>query len=802
MSFPAPREFQSRAHEALRDGVRAGHRCQVLMAATGAGKTYLGLRLAHEAVERGRRAVFVCDRTTLIDQTSRTADRYGLTDHGVVQADHWRAKPHAPLQIASVQTLARRQWPMADVVIVDECHTQHSAWVEHIQRTKAVVVGLSATPFSPGLGKLFSRVVNAATMHDLTRAGVLVPMRVLSCKRPDMTGAKTNSRGEWDEREVEKRGMGLIGDVVTEWIKHGEGRKTICFGATIAHCEELCRQFASAGVLAAVFSAHTPDKERASLLDEYRKPDSALRVLVSVEALAKGFDVPDVGCVIDCRPLRKSLSTAIQMWGRGLRASPETGKKDCVARGTLVLTDRGEVPIEHITLDHKVWDGENFVTHGGAVCKGFQAVIEYDGLIATPDHEVFTDDGWTKFEEAARRRRRIARTGIAGQPLRLADDLLAQRAGQRQRAARGGAVQSLWRDALHALSQLAQASRDGGLPALQCAPAGASAAVAVSALPSAIAALYEPAQQVIRAVRGAWHRVSVRLRQRSGALGCNEPRGCGSIDATGSGGQQRSLRTGQPPLVNAGRESEQHEGVGRPREVHRLSEGAPGREVCGRNVGEAHQPQTDGRADCGALGASISEAEREVWDVLNAGPLQRFTANGRLVHNCILLDHSGSVLRFRADFEDVYFNGLNDLDTGEKLDREVRKEPQEKEQKRCPVCGYSPFAGRCMSCGHEARKASDIEHEAGEMAEVVMLNGKRMGDNPAHVWAQVASYARTFSKPEKQQWRAAYLYRDITGTMPPRGWKVETTPFVEVSRPVLNKIQASNIAWKKARAAA
>lgn len=494
MSFPAPREFQQRAHEALRQGVREGHRAQVLMAPTGGGKTYLGLRLCHEAMERGRRALFVCDRTTLIDQTSATADRYGLREHGVIQADHWRRRPALPLQIASVQTLARRAWPAADVIVVDECHTQHSAWVEHVKQTEAVVIGLSATPFSAGLGRIFSRVVNAASMHELTRAGVLVPMRVLSCKRPDMTGAKTNRRGEWDEREVERRGMGLIGDVVTEWLKHGEGRKTICFGATIAHCEEICRQFASAGVMAALFTAHTADKERAALLEEYRKPDSELRVLVSVEALAKGFDVPDVGCVIDCRPLRKSLSTAIQMWGRGLRASPDTGKTDC-----------------------------------------------------------------------------------------------------------------------------------------------------------------------------------------------------------------------------------------------------------------------------------------------------------------ILLDHSGNVLRFRADFEDIYFNGLNDLDDGEKLDRQVRAEPKEKEAKRCPTCGYSPFHGRCMSCGHEARKISDIEHEAGEAAEVVMLGGKRMGDSLAHVWAQCASYAKTFSAPEKRQWRAAFIYRDITGHMPPRSWRVETTPFVEVTRAVANKIKSKNLAYNKGR---
>jgi DNA repair protein RadD len=144
-----------------------------------------------------------------------------------------------------------------------------------------------------------------------------------------MSGAET-SGGEWTDRAAGERGMEIIGDVVSEWHKHGEGRKTIVFGATIAHCEELCRQFVESGVMAAVFTSDTSKSEREDLLKEYRKPDSTLRVLISVEALAKGFDVQDVGCVVDCRPLRKSLSTAIQMWGRGLRASPETGKKDCL----------------------------------------------------------------------------------------------------------------------------------------------------------------------------------------------------------------------------------------------------------------------------------------------------------------------------------------------------------------------------------------------------------------------------------------------------------------------------------------
>lgn len=327
--FPEPRPFQSAAHDLLRDGVRAGHRCQLLMSPTGSGKTYLGLRIAHEALAKGKRAIFVCDRTTLIDQTSATADRYGLSAHGVIQANHWRTDYSKPFQIASAQTLARRQWPDADVIIVDEAHTQLKAWTEFIPTTRAAVIGLSATPFSPGLGNLFSNLVNATTMHELTQSGVLVPMRVFSCTTANMQGAET-SGGEWTDRAAAERGMEIIGDVVSEWHKHGQGRKTIVFGATIAHCQELCRQFVESGVLAATFTSETSATEREHLLKEYRKADSTLRVLVSVEALAKGFDVQDVGCVVDCRPLRKSLSTAIQMWGRGLRSSPETGKTDCL----------------------------------------------------------------------------------------------------------------------------------------------------------------------------------------------------------------------------------------------------------------------------------------------------------------------------------------------------------------------------------------------------------------------------------------------------------------------------------------
>lgn len=760
-SFPPPREFQDTAHNALREGVRDGHRLQCVMSPTGSGKTYLGMRVIHEALLRDKRAMFVCDRTTLINQTSAVADSYGLSAHSVMQASHWRFRADSKFQIASAQTLARRGWPDADVIVIDECfpgdtliatpdgakriadikagdlvltacgiapaksifskqvaalitvrlsngtqfectedhpvftdagwinagvlergagvfgiedvrslwrddntaqrehrdstgigdsvqsssvlreilrkeieepdaqrrqsnqnggdieasrpsaenswrqwvrddggseigfvetwpgvgtgihsqnetetcrripaslqtrfgepgndggdrtgrrqplrecetgagreegcvaevirvesvtpsesnghrvvfnlrvsghpsyfangilvhncHTLYKSWTDHVKDCRATVIGLSATPFSVGMGNIFTRLVNAATMDQLTRDGTLVPMRVLSGTRIDMRGAKTIG-GEWSDGAAAERGMEIIGDVVTEWARHADNRKTIVFGATIAHCEEMSRQFNEAGFMAATFTADTLPEARAQLLKEFAKPDS-LRVLISVEALAKGFDVKDVGCVCDCRPLRKSLSTAIQMWGRGLRSSPETGKTDC-----------------------------------------------------------------------------------------------------------------------------------------------------------------------------------------------------------------------------------------------------------------------------------------------------------------LLLDFSGNIVRFADDYGDIFYNGLDALDSGEKLDKAVRKADEDEETgKPCPKCGYKPVGKRCVACGWEHVSASHVEHEAGELVEFMV--GKATIGDKLRVWEEAVTYCRGVGNPETAKGRAAHLYKSITGVFPRNLPEFDATNNVPISRGVVNKARANMIAFRKA----
>ena len=54
--------------------------------------------------------------------------------------------------------------------------------------------------------------------------------------------------------------------MVSEWLKLSPERKTIVFGATIKHCEEMTAKFLDAGVMAAVYTSETTEDERVRLL--------------------------------------------------------------------------------------------------------------------------------------------------------------------------------------------------------------------------------------------------------------------------------------------------------------------------------------------------------------------------------------------------------------------------------------------------------------------------------------------------------------------------------------------------------
>lgn len=311
----------------LRQGFIDGHRSQMLVAPTGAGKTEMAIALLEASAERGNRAAMVLDRIVLCDQTSRRLNDYGI-DHGVLQSGHWRFRPSEKIQICSAQTLEKRGvFPGLKVLIVDEAHQTRKQTIEFIKNNPGVkVIGLTATPFTKGLGKVYSRVVSSVTTAELVKLGRLAPLRVYVAKEIDMTGAKKVA-GEWSQDDVTERGLKITGDIVTEWVKKtteifGGPRKTVVFCAGVAHGADLAQKFSEAGYNFVSLSYRDDDQFKQDAIAEFAKPESSIHGLIATDILTKGFDVPDVMIGVSARPFSKSLSSHVQQMGRVMRSFP------------------------------------------------------------------------------------------------------------------------------------------------------------------------------------------------------------------------------------------------------------------------------------------------------------------------------------------------------------------------------------------------------------------------------------------------------------------------------------------------
>ena len=325
------RPHQTDVVQKIDEGFADGHRCQLLYAPTGFGKTEVAMAIMKELSAKYKKTAMVLDRIVLVNQTSTRLARYGI-NHGVMQSDHWRYRPMERIQICSAQTLEKRDtFPDIDLMIIDECHVQRKSVIDYVKNNPSLkVIGLTATPFTKGLGNTYSNVVGAKSTGDLIDSGWLTPLKIFIAKEIDMTGADKNAFGEWKEEEVTKRGMQITGDIVSEWIKNtnqlfGGPKKTVVFCAGVDHGRDLERQFKEQGFNFVAISYKEDDEFKADAIEEFSKPDSDIHGLIATDILTRGFDVPDVVIGVSARPFSKSFSSHVQQMGRIMR--PFEGKK-------------------------------------------------------------------------------------------------------------------------------------------------------------------------------------------------------------------------------------------------------------------------------------------------------------------------------------------------------------------------------------------------------------------------------------------------------------------------------------------
>lgn len=320
------RPHQTAAVDLLKRSFMAGHRRIVVQMPTGAGKTRVAAEIVNGALAKGNRVCFTVPAISLIDQTVEAFEAEGILDLGVIQASHPRTHYGMPVQVASVQTLARRACPEMDMVVVDECHLRFDAIKDWMKREpNKFFVGLSATPWAKGMADDWQDLIVPVRMQELIEAKYLSPFRVFAPSHPDLSGVATVA-GDYHEGQLAEvmSDNRLVADVVETWVKRAENRPTLVFAVNRAHARHLQERFAAAGVQMGYCDAYVDLIERKILFDRMAKGE--LSGIVNVGTLTTGVDA-DVRCVVMARPT-KSEMLFVQCIGRGLRTAP--GKDDCL----------------------------------------------------------------------------------------------------------------------------------------------------------------------------------------------------------------------------------------------------------------------------------------------------------------------------------------------------------------------------------------------------------------------------------------------------------------------------------------
>lgn len=320
---PTLRPYQSESLEHLRSLSKTKRRL-LLTQPTGGGKTVLASAIIHSARKKSdAKILFFAHRLELVDQAVSQLAKWGVTEVGVMRADDARTDSSMPVQVATVQTLARRNLPPSDIVFVDEAHRAASDSYRKILEAypEAIVIGLTATPCrldGKPLGDVFEELIVSATYTDLIADGFIREPRVYAAEvMPDLSGVHTRA-GDYAEDELEKAVLDphVVGNIVDGWLKHAEGKKTVLFAVGIEHSKTLVDLFRSRGIDAHHLDGTTPEKERRRTLAALE--GGQIRLVSNVGVLTEGWDQPSVKCAILARPT-KSLSLFMQMAGRILR---------------------------------------------------------------------------------------------------------------------------------------------------------------------------------------------------------------------------------------------------------------------------------------------------------------------------------------------------------------------------------------------------------------------------------------------------------------------------------------------------
>ena len=345
-----PYPFQERILEALIAARQAGSFRNLVIAATGTGKTVM----AAFDYARGRsenpgasRLLFVAHRKEILQQ-ARACFRSILRDQnfGELLVDG-----EVPIEwnhvFASVQSLANRQlWENLGpahfhVIIIDEAHhgiasSYRPLFINFLPRIR---LGLTATPErmdgSSILPDFDHRFAAEIRLPEALEEKLLCPFHYFGvADSVDVSEERFWKNGQYDVNALTEVYTGdhfraqerldLILQSIHRYQPDLSSTRAVGFCASVRHARFMAEKFREAGFRAEEVLGDTTGETRDKRVRDFR--EGRITFLFTVDVFSEGVDIPEIDLVMFLRP-KESLTVFLQHLGRGLRHAPE---KDCL----------------------------------------------------------------------------------------------------------------------------------------------------------------------------------------------------------------------------------------------------------------------------------------------------------------------------------------------------------------------------------------------------------------------------------------------------------------------------------------
>lgn len=331
-----PEPFQARLLEQIELSRLQGRHRNLLVSATGTGKTVMAAIDYQRLRKRLTRArlLFVAHRLEILEQSLATY-RHALRDPAFgelwVGANRPRAFDHVFASIQSlsatgVESIGRDHF---DVLVIDEFHhaaaQTYTALLKHLQPRE--LLGLTATPERgdglPIVQWFGHRIAAELRLWDAIEQQRLCPFDYYGISDGvDLTHVTWRRGSGYDTTELDKLVTGnevVARLIIARAMDHAADYQTmraLGFCVSVRHAEFMARQFNAVGLAAIAVSANTPPEQRADALRQLEH--GALRVVFAVDLFNEGVDLPSVDTLLLLRPT-DSPTIFLQQLGRGLR---------------------------------------------------------------------------------------------------------------------------------------------------------------------------------------------------------------------------------------------------------------------------------------------------------------------------------------------------------------------------------------------------------------------------------------------------------------------------------------------------